>query len=91
LRTATKIHRRPDATPSELFVIQSLTRRSPIASANAGLNDSTPLELVFADDYSQATLQKYFTTSLTLTLSPRRGNSRRPFSDCSTRIHKSPT
>jgi hypothetical protein len=40
-----QIHRRTDATPSELFAIESLTRRSPIPSANAGLNDSTPFEL----------------------------------------------
>ena len=46
LKELNQIHRRTDTTPSELFVIQSLTRRSPIASANAGLNDLTPLELV---------------------------------------------
>jgi hypothetical protein len=45
LKELNQIHRRTDATPSELFAIRSLTRRSPIASANAGLNDSTRLEL----------------------------------------------
>ena len=33
------------ATPSELFPFRLSTQRSPTASANAGLNDTTPLEL----------------------------------------------
>jgi hypothetical protein len=45
LKELNQIHRRTDATPSELSAIQSFTRRSPMASANAGLNDSTPTEL----------------------------------------------
>jgi len=49
LKELNQIHHRTDATPSDLFAIQSPTQRSPIASANVGLNDSTPLELVLAD------------------------------------------
>jgi hypothetical protein len=46
LKELNQIHCRTDATPSELSAIQSPTQRSPMASVNAGLNDTTPLELV---------------------------------------------
>jgi hypothetical protein len=45
LKASHQIRRRPDATPSELFSFYPFTQRSPTASVNAGLNDSTPLEL----------------------------------------------
>ena len=39
------IRRYSDTTPSELFSFCTFTQRSPTASVNAGLNDTTPLEL----------------------------------------------
>jgi len=43
LKELDQVFRRPDTTLSELLSFPLTTQRSPISSANAGLNDSAPL------------------------------------------------
>ena len=45
LKELNQIHRRTNATPSELSSFCPFTQRSPAASANAGLNATTALRL----------------------------------------------
>jgi hypothetical protein len=51
LNRLNQFHQRADATRSELCLsLPPTTQRSPISSANAGLNDTTPMELVIVPE-----------------------------------------